>query len=385
MPNFYSPIQTNKIPIKGLTPEASGSPPASPGLGHLWTDTSLSPPVDKYWNGVAWIRMNGEDIPNGTIRNPQIASDANIALSKLALDPTLRANHSGTQAAATISDFHTAVRTSRLDQMAVPTAAIDLNGQRATNGGDPLNPQDLVTRQHLENWVQGRINNQDWKASVRAATTGNIALSGTQTIDGIGVVVDDRVLVKAQTSSAQNGIYVVAIGAWTRALDANDSFDVTSGMTVPVEAGTTLAGTIWLLTTPNPITPGTTALSFSQIGAAGATYSAGNGLTLVGNQFALSTPVALANGGTGATTAAGARTALGVGTSYNADLPAMTAGTPITVTHNLGTLDVVVAFYEITSKADVGLEVTGRPDINNVQIRSDITVAASALRVMVRS
>src|SRR5690606_14749599 len=172
---------------------------------------------------------------------------AAIQLSKLAVNPADRANHFGTQLAATISDFNTAVRTSRLDQMAAPSEAVDLNGQKVVNAGDPTNAQDLVTKQHLENYLTNRINNQDWKASVRAATTGNLTLSGTQTVDGVALVAGDRVLVKDQTSAAQNGIYVVAVGSWARSSDANDSFEVTGGMTVPVEDGTTQKGTIWLL------------------------------------------------------------------------------------------------------------------------------------------
>src|SRR5262245_22528705 len=132
MPEFGSQIDTLKIPVKGLTPEADSSAPSSPVDGQLWTDTSTSPPTVKYWNGTTWIRTNGADIPNSTITDAKVAAGAAIALSKLATDPLARANHTGTQTASTISDFNTAVRTNRLDQMAAPTAALDLNGQRAT-------------------------------------------------------------------------------------------------------------------------------------------------------------------------------------------------------------------------------------------------------------
>jgi hypothetical protein len=71
-------------------------------------------------------------IANGTIVNDDINASAAIALSKLATDPLARANHSGTQTASTISDFDTQVRSSRLDQMAVPTASVSLNSQKIT-------------------------------------------------------------------------------------------------------------------------------------------------------------------------------------------------------------------------------------------------------------
>jgi hypothetical protein len=383
MPNFLAPIQTNKIPVKGLVPESSGTAPTSPATGQMWTDTSLSPPVVKVWNGTAWIRTNGADMPDGTVTNAKVSASAAIALSKLALNPVDRANHTGSQTASTISDLATAVRTNRLDQMAVPTAAVDLGGQRAINAGDPTNAQDLVTKLHMENWIQNRINNQDWKASVRAATIANISLSGTQTVDGVALVAGDRVLVKAQTSGAQNGIYVVAVGSWGRAADASDSFEVTSGMTVPVEAGSTLAGTIWLLTTANPLVLDTTVLAFSQIGAAGATYTAGAGLDLTGNEFSLDIPVGVSHGGTGATTLSGARSALGISQLYAANLPALTAGVAATVTHNLGTLDVRVTFWDVATGADVVLDVVARPTVNTIQVRSDVPLAADAVRIQV--
>jgi hypothetical protein len=110
----------------------------------------------------------------------------------------------------------------------------------------------------------------DPKASVRVATTANITLSGLQTIDGITVVDADRVLVKNQSTGAQNGIYTAASGVWTRAtdFDGTPANEVTSGAYCFVEQGTVGASTGWVLSTPNPITVGTTALTFVQFSAA---------------------------------------------------------------------------------------------------------------------
>jgi len=106
-----------------------------------------------------------------------------------------------------------------------------------------------------------------WKQPVRVATTGNITLSGTQTIDGISLSALDRVLVKDQTAASQNGIYLVQSGAWTRTNDSNNTARMICGTTVYVSAGTTNGTKFFFLSTANPITVGTTALSFSALGS----------------------------------------------------------------------------------------------------------------------
>jgi len=92
------------------------------------------------------------------------------------------------------------------------------------------------------------------KAPVRAATTANITLSGEQTIDGISVVTNDRVLVKDQTDQSENGIYDVSTSTWTRSLDFDGNLDVVKGTLVNVNSGTTNSLTAWKVTTSDPIT-----------------------------------------------------------------------------------------------------------------------------------
>lgn len=149
---------------------------------------------------------------------------------------------------------------------------------------DPTNALHAVTKQYVDNVAAGL----DPKESVRAATTANIVLSGTQTVDGVALVAGDRVLVKNQITASENGIYVVAVGAWTRAsdFDGTPASETTSGAFTFVEEGSTYADTGWVLTTNNPITVGTTALTFTQFSGAG-TYVAGTGLQLAGNSFSL--------------------------------------------------------------------------------------------------
>ncbi len=109
------------------------------------------------------------------------------------------------------------------------------------------------------------VDGRDWKGSVRAATTGTIALSGLLILDGVQLAEDDRVLVKDQNPGDQNGIYLARSGAWQRALDADSALEVTADMVVIVEEGAVNSDTIWLLTTTAPITVGTTALTFTKI------------------------------------------------------------------------------------------------------------------------
>jgi hypothetical protein len=105
-----------------------------------------------------------------------------------------------------------------------------------------------------------------YREPCRAISTTDIVLSGTQVVDGVSLVADDRILVNGQAAGDENGIYVVAAGAWSRADDADDDDDMTPGMLVTVQEGTVNADTLWILTTDDPITVDTTALSWSRIG-----------------------------------------------------------------------------------------------------------------------
>lgn len=120
----------------------------------------------------------------------------------------------------------------------------------------------LATRKYVDDVMKAELAKLDCKQSVRAATTGNIALSATQTIDGVVLAVGDRVLVKDQANARENGIYLVAAAAWTRATDADSGAKLTSGARVYVEEGTVNAGKVWYLATTGAITLGTTLLQF---------------------------------------------------------------------------------------------------------------------------
>ena len=172
----------------------------------------------------------------------------------------------------------------------VGTTSISLGASSLTLGGltsvavtqDPVSALELATKQYVDAVAQGL----DPKASCVAATTANITLSGTQTIDGVALIAGDRCLVKDQTLSQNNGIYLVAAGAWTRAADMDNWLEVPGAFTF-IEQGTLYADTGWVCTSNAGGTLGTTPITWIQFAGVGS-YTAGTGLTLTGTQFSIS-------------------------------------------------------------------------------------------------
>jgi hypothetical protein len=160
------------------------------------------------------------------------------------------------------------------------TGSINVSGFKITSVADPVSDTDAANKRYVDSARSGL----DVKQSVRAATTANITLSGTQTVDGVALIAGDRVLVKDQTNATENGIYDVASGAWARSSDADNSpgGEVTSGMFTFVENGTANDNIGYVLTTTNPITLGSTNLTFTAFSSAGA-ITAGLGLTKTGD------------------------------------------------------------------------------------------------------
>lgn len=169
------------------------------------------------------------------------------------------------------------VKLVRLDQFAMPNNPVSFNSQKIVGLAEPTNAQDAATKNYVDSVAQGI----DPKPSVKAASTGNLTLSGTQTVDGVALAVNDRVLVKDQTTNSQNGIYVVQSGAWTRALDSDTWNELISAYTF-VEQGTTNSDTGWTCTVDSGGTIGTTAVTWVQFSGAGS-INAGAGLTQTGN------------------------------------------------------------------------------------------------------
>lgn len=176
------------------------------------------------------------------------------------------------------------------------TVTIAFNGNSVALTGTPTAPTatsgdnstQIATTAYVDVAVGSMTAGLDVKDSVRAATTANITLSGTQTIDDVALIAGDRVLVKNQTTLADNGIYVVSSGAWSRSLDADADDEVTPGLFTFVEEGTTLANTGWILSTNGAITVGTTDLTFAKFSSQGEIL-AGTGLDKTGNTLSIDT------------------------------------------------------------------------------------------------
>ena len=191
-----------------------------------------------------------------------------------------------------ISDFDTGVRTNRLDQMAAPTGSVSLNSQTITNLSDPVNTQDAATKGFVEATSQGL----DVKDSCKVATTGNItistALNSGDTLDGVTLADNDRVLVKDQSTASQNGIYIVGSSP-SRSSDLASGADA-AGMFTFVEQGTVNADNGFVCTSnKGSAVVGTNNLTFAQFSGAGQ-ITPGDGLDKSGNTLSVDLK---ANGG----------------------------------------------------------------------------------------
>lgn len=330
-----------------------------------------------------------------------------------------RTNHTGTQTASTISDLATVVQAYTLNLFAAPTASVNLNSQKIINLLDPTNPQDAATKNYVDTNLQGL----KAKGSVKAATTANITLSGTQTIDGVSLVAGDLVLVKDQTAQSQNGVYVVAAGAWTRTTNTDTWTELVSAY-VFVEQGTANADTGWTCTVNAGGTLGTTNITWVQFSSAGqATASnvntlgvgvfkqktginfefrginaASTKLTAVLNATSntvdldvteanltltnIGGTLTVAKGGTGATTAAAARVNLGTPGKYATAIGDGT-NTSFVITHNLGTQDVAVSVAEAASPFNVVMTDIQLTSINTITVTFTIAPTSNQYRVVV--
>ncbi len=241
-----------------------------------------------------------------------------------------------------ISDFDTGVRTNRLNEMTAPNGAVSFASQKITNLADPTDDNDAANKAYVDGVAQGL----DVKDSCKVATTANItiatALNNGDTLDGITLVTNDRVLVKDQSNAVENGIYVVGSSP-ARADDLAAGADA-AGFFTFIEQGTVNAENGFVCTSDKgSAVVGSNNLTIAQFSGAGQVI-AGAGLDKSGNTLSVdlksdgglqieSTEIAVnlsagsitgtlqvSDGGTGSTSASGARTNLGlaIGTDVEA-------------------------------------------------------------------
>jgi len=422
---FLEPLDLTQLEILNVRLQQLSSAPGSPVEGQIWHNTTNHRPQwrsntannDIYpfdtanTNNTGVLRDGSGNFSAGTIT----AALTGTASQATTLDDgtvtyrsgsyyLARANHTGTQLASTISNFDTQVRTSRLDQMAVPTATVSFNSQLVSNVLDPVSPQDAATKAYVDAVATGL----DIKGSVRVTSaaalpaysrTGSVITASANgalaAVDGVTLVANDRLLLKNGASNVDNGIYVVTqVGTGgtpfvlTRSTDADSSAEVTAGMFCFVEEGSTLADTGWVLTTNNPIVLNTTALTFTQFSGAG-TYIGSSSITISGATISINatyvgqtslttlgtvttgtwqaTAVAAQYGGTGinGSTAANGTLLIGNGSGYT--LATLTQGTNMLITNGSGTITIATASTVLT-----GTLVSGRvPFANGTQSLTD--------------
>jgi len=152
----------------------------------------------------------------------------------------------------------------------------------------PSNNTDIANKFYVDTVAQGL----GPKAACAVATLANITLSGLQTIDGYTTLAGDRVLVKNQSSSQYNGIYIASASSWTRAVDMDVWAEVPGAYTVVLNGSQSDTG--WVCTATQTGTINVTAMPWVQFSGS-ATYFAGTGLTLASNTFSITNTGVSAN------------------------------------------------------------------------------------------
>lgn len=426
---FLTNIDLNQNQLLNATFEVVGTDPNTSLFDGRMVFNSTEGVIKVYdATASAWRKMISGVTSAGLYSNALTINESNGAI-------TITANLATTASAGlmTASDF-SKLADATSENTASKLVIRDANGQ--AKFGTPTHDDHAATKSYVDAARSGL----DVKASVRAATTAPINLASDleagDTLDtDVTLVAGDRVLVKNQSTASENGIYVVqASGAAVRATDFDSNAEVTPGAFTFVEEGAINADSGWVLTTNGTINVGVTGLTWALFSVAG-TILAGDGLTKSGNTLNVvgtenritvnadsvdiastyvgqssittlgtittgvwnGTDVAVADGGTGASDAASARTNLGIKTTAGAVTTSTstlariakqgcaassTGVSTTTVTHNFGTTDVNVQIYEVSTGATVIGDVT-RANADTLSVVLYGTISANDYTIVV--
>jgi hypothetical protein len=369
-----------------------------------------------YSNGSAWQQTNqfgtitaqtsyGASSGNGSSTDYARADHTHGTPALGTATPANIANATGSAGSATTpsKEDHT--------HAFIPTADISFAGFKITSLATPTADTDAANKGYVDSVAQGL----DTKASVVAATTTDgtlaTAFDNGSVVDGVTLVTGDRILIKNQTDATANGIYVVAAsGAPTRSADMNDGSEFPSAY-VFVEQGTVNADTGWVCTNNAPVTLGVTNITWTQFSGAG-TYTANNGVVLNGSvfSFAPESGKGLETGASGAkvklatTSGLNITSDLAVGAGNGISVLTNTvaidssvvvskyatnvgdgSATSYTITHNLGTRDVIVSVYEGSgSYAEVICDVN-HATTNTITLLFSVAPTLNQYRVVVHA
>lgn len=279
--NLFTNINFNQNQALNLKHQVLSSAPTAPTpvAGQVYYDTTIGSYGE--YNGTSWKYLAPSQNPLNTFAAPTTSvAMASQKITGLAAGlATTDAANVGNIAATSLSAF------------SVPTASVAMNTQKLTGLAPGVALTDAANMANLQAAIDAISLGNAWKGQIRSVFTTNVAslTAGPTSNDGVTFITGDRLLLPAQTTASQNGVYIWTTGGvFTRAGDAASNYELQEGSTWEITEGTLgnpngNAPQRWYITTTGAITPGTTAVAISWIGSGGVTLTAGANVTIASN------------------------------------------------------------------------------------------------------